>query len=81
MSKHLLLGTAQENWRLPSDVDVAELRQRLDEAARTDEVLSLIVEMNDNPLNRLTLSVNPRALAWWAVYEQPEPEPSSERLA
>lgn len=74
MANYLLLGTAGESWRLPARTDANDLRNWLAEAAQAGELVNLSVEMNNDPRQGLTITVNPSALGWWAVFEKPDPD-------
>lgn len=74
MANYLLLGTANENWRIPANVSIPDLLEELAKAAESGVVVRVPVEMNDDPLNSLMIGVNPRALGWWAVYEKEDPD-------
>lgn len=69
MAKHLLLGTASENWRLPAEVDAEALLAELDSAAAESSVVAVTVEMNNDPRQRADLHVNPAVLGYWTVLE------------
>ncbi len=68
----LLLGTAAPNRRLPAETDVDQLQDRLAAAYATSSLARVTFELDDTPLGRSTLVVNPRQVGWWTVMDLPD---------
>ena len=73
MAKFLILGGASEGqavWRLPPDVDVAELGNRLRFAVKSGSMESVDCELGDD--RRARIIVNGRSIPFVAILEGPE---------
>ena len=62
------------NYRLPAETDVYMLREDLVKCLRDGEVLTLKVEMSDDPGNAAFVIINGSAVRQVLVSETPEPE-------
>lgn len=71
MAKHLMLGNAQENWRLYVNESTDQFKARWDAAYDAQAQLDVQVVLSDQ-LEPRTLSVNPRAVPWWIIIDQPD---------
>jgi hypothetical protein len=69
---HLLLGAAAPSWRLPADIDIDALHDRLAAAYDDSSLARVTVEMGDNPLDTSTVVINPRQVGWWTVVDLPD---------
>jgi len=65
----LLLGSAQDNFRLPAETDADGILSALEAGAAAGDRVTVLVEMNDDPRQRMTVTVNPSACRWWAIAE------------
>jgi len=71
MANYLILdGLANGTWRLPAEADPEMVKNLIVNAVKTESILSIEVEMNDDPRSRTQLFINGRALAQWAVITQ-----------
>ncbi|MFF8817259.1 hypothetical protein ACF07D_04575 [Leucobacter sp. NPDC015123] len=71
MAKHLLLGSASENWRLHVREDADTVEERLQAGFVANELVPLRVVLAD-ALEGDIIQVNPRALGWWCVVDLPD---------
>lgn len=70
MSLHLITGTGTtQNWRLPAETNLDDLRARLTLAMQRHEIATVTVEMNNDPLQRTDLVINGGALPQFAIIE------------
>lgn len=72
MAKYLMINGFTGALRLPADTDLEELRTRLVEAANGREVVTVLGELQDNPLVPVPMHVLPSNLNWWSVVETSE---------
>lgn len=71
MANHLLLGSAQPNWRLYVNESTDQFKERWDAAYDAQAQLDVQVVLADQLEPRI-LSVNPRAVPWWIIIDQPD---------
>lgn len=70
MAHHLMINSTQDNWRLHVDEDAEDVQERLINAAGPVAVRVVVADQ----LKPSTVHVNPKAAAWWAVVEVPDPD-------
>ncbi|WIA99733.1 hypothetical protein [Curtobacterium sp. MCBA15_012] len=72
MAKYLLIGTNKPTWRLAVTEDIDSLDQRWQHAFDRNERL-LVQVVAANELETQSLWVNPRAVPWYAVFDDGDP--------
>lgn len=58
-----------DSWRLPAETDIAELRARFVASVHAGELLTLTIEMGNDPLQRTQIVINRAALPYFAAIE------------
>lgn len=71
MAKHILLGSASDNWRLHVNEEAETLDDRLQVAFQQGYLVPVRVVLAD-ALEGDIIQVNPRALGWWSVVDIPD---------
>lgn len=69
MAKHLLIEATTDNWRLPAETDMDDLRMRISDAFAEGLPLEVSVELGDDPRSRTTLTINTMRVKWIAAIE------------
>ncbi|PPG39497.1 hypothetical protein [Pseudoclavibacter sp. RFBA6] len=73
MSKHLLLESTDQNWKLHVNEDADSLGLRLRAAAKQGNLIE-VQALLPSSLEPTIVYVNPAQLGWWAVVDLPDPD-------
>jgi hypothetical protein len=58
-----------DTWRLPSTVNAAQIHAQISKAMQEGGLISIPVEMADDPRGQTSLTINGRAAAHFALVE------------
>jgi hypothetical protein len=62
------------NYRLPADTDLASLTARIEQAMGEGQGVTVVVELEDNPLSNHRVVINCATVRSVLIAEMPEPD-------